>query len=231
VFQTDIIGERLEKFKALQELKLPINSLLNSPLEGSSNAKHSGRGYNTQNLKFAKEMRKEMTKEEFKLWNILKSNQLNFKFRRQHPIGNFITDFCCLEKKLVIELDGSQHTEQEKYDNQRTVFLNSCGFKVIRFWNNELMKNFNDCVEFIIHCLNEKTPPQISAGDLTLPQGAGYIPTPQEVLGYIYSEGGKSTGRKGMEISSDLTAIQNIIKVLEFTIKKIGEVDNSVSLL
>ncbi len=120
-------------------------------------------------------MRKEMTKQEFKLWNILKSNQLGFKFRRQHPIGSFIVDFCCLEKKLVIELDGSQHIEQEDYDNQRTAFLNSCGFKVIRFWNNEFMKNIDGCAEFIIDCLNDKTPPQISAGDLTLPQGEGYL--------------------------------------------------------
>ena len=146
----------------------------NTPLEGGSNAEHSGRGYNVANIEFAKEMRKEMTKEEFKLWNKINNNQLGFKFRRQHPIGNFITDFCCLEKNLIIELDGSQHTEQEKYDNQRTNFLNKNGFKVIRFWNNEFMKNFDDCIEFIVYCLNEKTPPQISFGNLTLPQGEDY---------------------------------------------------------
>ena len=55
-----------------------------------------------------------MTSQEFKLWNKINKNQLGFKFRRQHPIGNFITDFCCLEKKLIIEIDGGQHTEQEK---------------------------------------------------------------------------------------------------------------------
>ena len=152
----------------------------NPPLEGGSKLLAiSGRGYKTANLKFAKEMRKEMTKQEFKLWNILKSNQLGFKFRRQHPVGDFITDFCCLEKKLVIELDGGQHIEQEDYDKQRTAFLNSCGFKVIRFWNNEFMKNIDGCAEFIIDCLNDKTPPQISAGDLTLPEnkilGEGYL--------------------------------------------------------
>ncbi len=94
----------------------------------------------------AKKLRQNMTKEEIKLWNFLKNNQLlNLKFRRQVPIGNYIVDFLCHEKKLIIELDGGQHNEPEniEYDKQRTAFLEKMGYKVLRFWNNDVWSNFS----------------------------------------------------------------------------------------
>lgn len=68
-------------------------------------------------------------------------------FRRQYAIGPFITDFCTPRRKLIIELDGSQHFEQEEYDEERTEFLASQSYKVIRFWNNEVMTNIEGVIE------------------------------------------------------------------------------------
>ena len=89
------------------------------------------------------ELRKELTPAERKLWSRIRNDQLGVNFRRQHAIGNFIPDFVCIEKKLIIELDGSQHLEQQEYDNERTKYLNSLGYKVIRFWNNDVIKNMD----------------------------------------------------------------------------------------
>jgi very-short-patch-repair endonuclease len=76
------------------------------------------------------------------LWQKLKNRQiLNFKFRRQLPIDPFIVDFSCIELKLIIELDDSQHFEQAQYDNERSFYLAQRGFKVIRFWNNDVINN------------------------------------------------------------------------------------------
>ena len=75
------------------------------------------------------------------LWNILRRRQVSgYKFRRQAPIGPYIVDFLCLEIRLVIEVDGGQHSEQANYDACRTAWLESEGFKVIRFWNNEVLE-------------------------------------------------------------------------------------------
>lgn len=81
----------------------------------------------------AVELRKESTSAEKRLWARLRNNQLGVNFRRQHAIGNYIPDFCSPKAKLIIELDGSQHLEQEEYDKERTEYLESQGYKVIRF--------------------------------------------------------------------------------------------------
>jgi very-short-patch-repair endonuclease len=70
-------------------------------------------------------------------------------FRRQHAIGNYIVDFVSIKKKLVIELDGSQHLEQTKYDFERTRYFESSGYKVIRFWNNQVMNDIKDILRAI----------------------------------------------------------------------------------
>jgi len=64
-----------------------------------------------------------------------------YKFRRQQPIGNYIVDFVCLEKRLIIELDGGQHAEQSHYDSERDAWLRDQRFTVLRFWNNDVLKN------------------------------------------------------------------------------------------
>ena len=98
----------------------------------------------------ARQLRKELTPAEQKLWAYLRGKKLNgVSFRRQHAIGNYIVGFCAIKQKLIIELDGSQHLEQEKYDRERTAYLESQGYKVIRFWNNDVMNNISDVIRAI----------------------------------------------------------------------------------
>ena len=97
-----------------------------------------------KNVKLAKILRKNQTEQEEKLWQLIRNNKFyGYKFRRQVPIGDYIVDFLCLEKRIVIELDGGQHNEPEhiRYDNERTAYLERRGYKVIRFWNNEVNEN------------------------------------------------------------------------------------------
>ena len=100
----------------------------------------------------AKELRQRQTEAEKRLWFKLRDKRIcGVKFRRQEPIGSFIVDFVNYDKKLVIEIDGSPHNETEVKlnDNQRTLWLQSEGFKVLRFWNAEIMDNLNKVVEKI----------------------------------------------------------------------------------
>ncbi|OHD71249.1 MAG: DNA (cytosine-5-)-methyltransferase [Spirochaetes bacterium RBG_16_49_21] len=112
---------------------------------------------------FARQLRKNQTEAEKKLWKYLKSKQVKgLKFRRQEPIGSYIVDFACFENKLVIELDGSQHIEDKENDIERDDWLKSQGFAVIRFWNNEVMNNIDGVLAVIFYfCSNHPplTPP------------------------------------------------------------------------
>jgi very-short-patch-repair endonuclease len=90
----------------------------------------------------ARKLRSRLTDAEQKLWQHIRNRQLmGFRFRRQAPIGKFIVDFVCFEHRLVIELDGGQHAVYKDYDHSRTQWLRSQGFKVIRFWYNDVMNN------------------------------------------------------------------------------------------
>lgn len=86
-----------------------------------------------------KEMRDNMTLAESVLWQQIKSNKLGVKFRRQHVIANYIADFVSLSNKLIIEVDGDIHKQQQKEDEYRTLKLNAIGYKVIRFTNEEVL--------------------------------------------------------------------------------------------
>jgi very-short-patch-repair endonuclease len=87
----------------------------------------------------ARELRQPQTPAEQKLWALLRGRNLaGYKFRRQHPIGNFIVDFYCPQAKLVIEVDGDIHAAQQEYDAARTVWLQERGYRVIRFANREI---------------------------------------------------------------------------------------------
>jgi very-short-patch-repair endonuclease len=111
---------------------------------------------NPKTMHQAGELRKELTPAERKLWAVLKNEQLlGIKFRRQHAIGKYIPDFCAIQEKLIIELDGSQHLEQEEYDKERTQYLESQGYKVIRFWNNQIMNDMNGVILAITFALEE----------------------------------------------------------------------------
>src|SRR5437016_3217045 len=99
---------------------------------------------------FAKKLRRDQTDTEHKLWTLLRSRRLvGYKFRRQQPIGPYIADFCCLRPRLIVELDGSHHAEQIEYDQRRTDFLKNEGFEVIRFWDNQMLKEADSVLEAI----------------------------------------------------------------------------------
>jgi very-short-patch-repair endonuclease len=98
----------------------------------------------------AGELRKQTTPAEKKLWASLRlMREDGIRFRRQYAIGTYIADFCAPRKKLIIELDGSQHLEQEEYDDQRTEYLETQGYRVIRFWNNEVTNDIDGVIRKI----------------------------------------------------------------------------------
>jgi very-short-patch-repair endonuclease len=96
------------------------------------------------------QLRKESTPAEQKLWSRIRNDQLGVTFRRQHAIGKYIPDFCSPQAKLIIELDGSQHLEQAEYDRERTAYLQSKGYKVLRFWNHSVMNDIESVIRAII---------------------------------------------------------------------------------
>jgi very-short-patch-repair endonuclease len=97
---------------------------------------------NPQSYELARQLRQLPAPAEKRLWMALRRDKLNAEhFRRQHALGKYIIDFVCVKKKLAIELDGSQHVEQEEYDIQRSAYLESLGYKVLRFWNDQVMKD------------------------------------------------------------------------------------------
>lgn len=105
---------------------------------------------NPQTKHRAIELRKELTPAEHKLWSKIRNDQLGVNFRRQHAIGKYIPDFCSPKAKLIIELDGSQHLDQFEYDQERTKYFEAMGYKVIRFWNNEVIKDIDQVIHAII---------------------------------------------------------------------------------
>jgi very-short-patch-repair endonuclease len=120
----------------------------------------------------ARQLRSSLTDAEKYLWQYLRRNQLHgLRFRRQHPVSPYIIDFACLEKKLVIELDGGQHSQNQKYDTERTIFLEQHGYRVLRFWNNDVLRNIEGVLETIASAVGENPlplpgpPPQAGEGE------------------------------------------------------------------
>ncbi len=92
----------------------------------------------------ARELRRQATEAEALLWRHLRHRQLaGLKFRRQHPVGRYVADFCCEEEKLVIELDGGQHAAEADEDEQRTENIEKFGYLVVRYWNSEVISNID----------------------------------------------------------------------------------------
>ncbi len=111
---------------------------------------------NPKTIHRAGELRLNQTPGEARLWSRLRVHRLaEVGFRRQHAIGSFLVDFCAPQKKLVIELDGSQHVEAEEYDKERTVFLESHGYRVVRFRNDDVRKNIEAVLGEILFALEE----------------------------------------------------------------------------
>ena len=99
-----------------------------------------------ENLDKAKELRRNMTPQERKLWKVLRNHQFyGLEIRRQYPIDKYVVDFICRSKKIIIEIDGGQHNTEEsiEYDKKRSEDLNKLGYKVIRFWNNDIDNNLD----------------------------------------------------------------------------------------
>ena len=132
----------------------------------------------TEALERVRQLRREMTPAEKRLWSHLRDRRLEgFKFRRQDWIGPFVADFVCWEARLVVEVDGSQHGEQVDYDEARDEHLAREGFKVLRFWNNEAMGDLEAVLNSIRAALLERVPSPSHAaslrGPLPLPGGEG----------------------------------------------------------
>jgi very-short-patch-repair endonuclease len=107
-------------------------------------------------FKHAQELRRNLTPAEKKLWSHLRAHRMgDVHFRNQHAIGNYVVDFCAPRKKLIIELDGSQHMEQQEYDSERTAFLEAKGYRVLRFWNDDVINNMEMVLKAIWSTLKD----------------------------------------------------------------------------
>ena len=123
---------------------------------------------------FVRRLRKEQTDAERKLWLALRGRRLeHFKFRRQHSLGPYIADFCCPEKRIIIEVDGGQHTQQILKDQKRTKFLNQKGYQVLRLWDHEVLQSLDSVLEKIYLTLTDPHPdplPRRERGETTCSQ-------------------------------------------------------------
>lgn len=112
----------------------------------------------------AKRLRRDMTDAERKLWSVLRNRQLDdAKFKRQWTLGPYIVDFCCIEARLVVEVDGGQHSEE--IDAPRTRALEAMGYRVIRFWNHDVVENIDGVSEAISLALDPHPDPLPLAGE------------------------------------------------------------------
>ncbi|MBS3906015.1 MAG: endonuclease domain-containing protein [Syntrophaceae bacterium] len=101
-----------------------------------------------------RQLRKNMTDTERVLWRHLRLRQIDgYKFRRQQPIGKYIVDFVCFEKKLIIEVDGGHHADQLGYDAKRSAWLEKEGFRILRFWDNQVLEEVESVKEVIVSAL------------------------------------------------------------------------------
>ena len=111
----------------------------------------------------ARTLRQNMTEAERRVWQILRSHQIEgYKFRRQVPIGRYIADFVCHETRLIVEIDGGQHDRSSSGEAERSGFLHKEGYRVLRFWNNEVLANLGGVHETIVGELGRITPTQPS---------------------------------------------------------------------
>ncbi|HLZ83426.1 MAG TPA: endonuclease domain-containing protein [Caulobacteraceae bacterium] len=112
----------------------------------------------TPRIARARSLRADSTDAERKLWSVLRSRQLGgAKFRRQVPVDRYFADFACMDAKLIVELDGGQHADQQPYDDARTARLQEIGWRVMRFWNNDVIENVEGVADDILAALRLAT--------------------------------------------------------------------------
>ena len=166
-------------------LKRPSPPLITPPLRGSRQAKGDSpqarrwgvvrRSYTQHAQQKARSLRENQTDAEGLLWHYLRHKQLDgHKFRRQQPIGPYIVDFACMPQKVIVELDDGQHAERRSHDKRRDRFLQGQGYRLLRFWNNEVFENCFGVLERIYEAVQNPPPPQPAPDGLasaTPPQG------------------------------------------------------------
>ncbi|HLH79417.1 MAG TPA: DUF559 domain-containing protein [Chthonomonas sp.] len=192
----DAQREEWVRLFAIDELPdYPWRNPIPSPLWGEG----QGEGYlrpksctkeerNALLQEFAREMRHAPTDAEQRLWYFLRDRRLGgYKFRRQHPVGNYIADFACIEGRLIVEVDGGQHAglfQQEK-DIAKTRFFEERGFRVLRFWNNDVLNNTSAVLEEILRVLEEAPHPNpLPTGERGAQQGDTF-PTREKVIAFL----------------------------------------------
>ena len=159
-------------------MDININTHSPRPLVGEGLGERvRGRKKKRQMLGNAKALRSNQTEVEKRLWYHLRAHRfMGLKFKRQKPMGRYIVDFVCVERRLIIELDGGQHAEQVRYDRQRDIWLCSQGYTVLRFWNNDVMQQLQGVLQQIRNALSPSPSPARGRGEANVPshlQGEG----------------------------------------------------------
>ena len=131
-------------------------------------------GYDKPTLLKAKRLRRDLTDAERKLWSVLRNAQLEgAKFRRQQPIGPFIADFVCQDARLIVEADGGQHSTGDD-DARRTAFLKGRGYRVLRFWNHDILENLDGVAASIVAELETPHPARAARESPSPSRGEGF---------------------------------------------------------
>jgi very-short-patch-repair endonuclease len=128
----------------------------------------------------ARQLRQTPTEAEKILWKALRRDQLGVSFRRQHPIGRYVLDFYCPSAGLAIEVDGGQHAagHQKEIDHRRDQWLSTCGIRMLRFWNNEVLSNLQGVLQMVVMELKKTPSRREERADLPLSGGGDGIETP-----------------------------------------------------
>ena len=187
----ELSGDQKKVYEGIKEKIFPTSTPHPNPLPQGARecAKHF---YNSNALNYSKILRQNMTDVENILWYYLRNNQLNgYKFRRQEAIGGYIVDFVCFEKKLIIELDGGQHNEENiiAKDSIRQKFLENNGFVVLRFWNDEILENLENVLNSIYEKLESINIPSPLVGEGRV---RGEVNTHPEILLHGVTASGKT---------------------------------------
>jgi tRNA nucleotidyltransferase/poly(A) polymerase len=165
---------KLSRHEAQQ---LRVLMALNEPstCKGEGRVGVEFRRHSPKTIDHARTLRTNTTEVEKMLWKKLSHRQTGYQFRRQHPIQGYIVDFACTAQKLAIELDGGQHGEQEAYDRKRTRIIEAEGYRVLRFWNHDILENLEGVYSTILDALKEQSTPDHPHPTLPL-AGGGLSP-------------------------------------------------------